>query len=421
MRLVLTLVGGALLSSPAAGLTIGGRLTTAIYNYEAQQSDSSRSATRHLRAHQSARLDLGRLVLPELSFHTYVRGTTDLGEKADTDPRLRIYNAYLTWKKPDYRLQLGRQRVYAGVGAGTIDGVRGTAAIWDIDLTFYAGSLVPLDGSVGLESWSAGHLWGARLSTQRFLDTAVSLSLALRQRQPQAYAAAGQYSGLQFEPSAVQRRLLGLDVNRRFAGGHSLYGRLDYDLEDEGLRRSEVSGRYVVSSALTAQAEWFRRKPAIFANSIFSAFPSTDFQEISGRLYYRANPELQFALHVASLLYDGDSAQRAGLTASIGQHYSIGYYRTMGYARASDGLVGNLNYALGRKIQVRGELDLAAYERYQDADERDEVVTGALGLSFRPDRKTYLDLEIQGLRNALYASDMRLFVRGSRRFFRGKK
>ena len=419
MHVLPLLLIGLLGAVPAAALTVSGRLTSSLYAYEVQDLDSS--ATTHLRGHQSLRLDLSRLAAPALSLHTYVRGTTDLADAADTDPRLRIYNAYLAWKKTNYRLHLGRQRIYAGVGSGAIDGGRADIEFRGLKLTAYAGTLVPLGRSTDISSWSAGHLWGARLSTERFFNIAAALSLALRARQPEAYDQPGTYSGVQATPAAVERRLLGLDLNRRFAGGHSLYGRLDYDLEDEILRRSAVSGRYVLSPRLSAQGEWFQRQPAIFANSIFSAFPSEKFQEIGARLYYRARPDLQLSLHFASLLYDGDSARRAGLTASLGQHYSVGYYHSGGYARASDGLVGSVHYPVGRKLLLRGELDLTAYERYEDADEREELATGSLGLTYRPDRKTFVEVEVQGLRNPVYANDARLLIRGSRRFFKGGK
>ena len=419
--LIFILILLAALGGPAWSLTIGGRLSTALYTYEGRLADTT--ATTHLRAYQNVRLSLEQLGLPELSFHTYVRSNTDLLEKAENDPHLHLYNAYLSWKRPRYRLQLGRQRVYAGVGHGTIDGVRGTADRAGFELTLYAGPLVPLGQSMEVHSWSEGHMWGGRISTAQFFNTTISLGFVDRQRQPVAYAAPGRYSGFQGKLAPVVQRLVGLDFNRRFAAGHRLYGRLDYDLKDEGVRRLAVNSHYVLSPRFTARAGWYRRKPAVFYNSLFSVFPHEDYQEISARLYYNARPGLRFSAHFATLLYDGDSSQRLGLTTSIGDNYSIGYYRSMGYARASDGLVGSIYYPLGRKLLLVGSLDLASYERYEDAADRDELVTAALGLTYRPTPKTFVELQVQGLRNPVFASDMRLFLRGGWRFFNknGKK
>ena len=404
---------------PASSLTVGGRLTTSLYTYEGQQADSSFAT--HLRAYQGVRLDLGRLGHPGLSLHTYAQGTRDITEEAKTDPRLRIYNAYLAWNQERYYLQLGRQRIYAGVGYGSIDGLRGHLALDGVDIAFYAGTLVPLNKSADVSTWSEGHLWGGKINTDRFFDTALSLSFASHEREPEPHTASGRSSLAQAGPAAVVRRLIGVDARHGFRGGHSLYGRLDYDLKDEAIRRREVSARYIVSPRLNVQAEWFHRQPSIFYNSIFSVFPSKGYQEVSGRLYYRLNANLRLSTSFAAVLYDDDAAQRVGLVATLGEHYSVGYYRTMGYARASDGLVGNVYYPLNRKLLLRGALDLAAYERFEEADDREELVTGSLGLTYRPTRRAFIELQAQGLRNPADTSDMRLLLRGSWRFFKGER
>lgn len=399
-----------------AAANIDGRLTTSLYTYEGLQTDTT--TTNYARVYQSARLNIGDLIAPQLSFHSYFQGTTDLGQQADSDPRLRLYHAYLAWKDASYNVQVGRQRVYAGVGYGSIDGARARLKRGRFALLLYGGALVPVDRGAAIGRWDEGQLWGGRVSAQGLFGSDLSLSFAHHQRRPDAYATKGRYSGLTLSPSAVERRLVGVDARRRFAGGHSLYARFDYDLQTEQLRRSELSGRYAFSPRLSAQLDWFRRAPNVFYNSIFSAFPSTDYQEIASRLHYRASANLHLSASFAQLLYDGDSAQRLGLVASIGNHYSLGYYRTMGYARQSDGLVGNIHYPLTSKLLLRGELDLAAYERYEDAVDRDELLTGALGLNWRPTRRAQLELGLQGLRNPLDHSDTRLFLRCSWRFSR---
>ena len=116
--LLVPLILAVWLSGPGHGLTIGGRLTSSVYGYEGQQN----ATTRHVRTHQGLRLDVGRMAVPELSLHLYLRGTTDVSRRAETDPRLRIYHAYVKWEKNRYSLHLGRQRVSAGVGYGSIDG-----------------------------------------------------------------------------------------------------------------------------------------------------------------------------------------------------------------------------------------------------------------------------------------------------------
>lgn len=411
-RLIPLLILTAFLHRPAWCLTVGGRLTASLYTYEGQQVDT----TTYVRVHQSLRLDVGQLARRELSFHTYLQGV----EQAETDSRLRIYHAYLTWKRDRYRLQFGRQRIYAGVGYGSLDGVRGDLEVAGCRLTLYGGSLAPLDKSAGIASWSEGHLWGAKISTERFWRTSLSLSFVHREYEPEVYSDPGRFSEAEVQSPPVVRRLVGIDAGHRFSGGHRLYGRLDYDWLDGYIRRSEAHAHYLLSSRMSAQVEWFRRTPWVFHNSIFSVFPREDYQEMGARLHYRLDSNLQFTGHFARVFYDNDDAQRLGLIARIGSHYSIGYYRTMGYAQASDGLVGSVYYPFGRKLAFQGELDLAAYERSPDAEDREDLAAGVLGLTYRPTRKTFLQVQVQGLRNPVYASDLRLFLRGSWRFFRGE-
>ncbi|MFT5086987.1 MAG: hypothetical protein ACI8PG_001344 [Planctomycetota bacterium] len=408
----------ALLIAPPtfAGPSVDGRLTTSLYAYESQLTDTT--TTTYTRAYQSVRLNVGQLATKQLSFHTYFQGTSDLSETADSDPRLRLYNAYFAYKKRGYQLRFGRQRIYAGTGYGSIDGARARIRYSEVELLLYAGALAPADRSGELGSWDEGKLWGARLSSKRLLKTDIALSFSQRESTPAAYT--GSISGNTTTPSAIERTLVGFDARRAFAGGHTLYARLDYDINDKNLRRTQLSGRYAISPNLSTQLEWYKRAPSIYHNSIFSVFPNEDYQEFSGRLHYRASEQLQLTASYAHVLYDGDSAQRIGIVAAIGTRYSIGYYRTSGYARASDGLVGNVYWALNAKWTLRGELDLASYERYEGAD-RDELFTSGFGLHYRPTRRLSTELGVQGLKNPLYDSDMRLFLRGSWRFFKGSK
>ena len=401
-------------ATSARAVTISGRSTSSVYTYQSTGPDGG--SVSNTRAYEALRLNVGALGTQQLSFHSYLHGTTDLSEDADSDPRLRIYLAHLTWKQGGQRLQAGRQRVHAGVGYGSIDGVRGDFDHGGLRLTAYAGSLVPLDKSTDISALGDAHLIGLRLSSDRLLDnTTIAVSFADRERDRESITTGRTTRTV----PAAARRLVGLDVARWSGGGHRVQGRVDYDLLDDELRRGDVSGRYQHSRAFSVQAEWLWRKPSVYDNSKFSSFDVGDFQELGARINYQVDDGLTLSGHLATVLYDGDDSQRVGLTAVLDQRHSIGYYRSMGYAGAYDGLVGHLQYELTPRLALRGQLDLAAYERYEGVDERDELVTAALGLSFRPDRKTLLDLQVQGLRNPADSTDMRVFARASRRFFKG--
>lgn len=403
MILGLALLAG--LSQPAAALVVDGRLTSSLYNYEALK-DSATTAT-FLRVNQGLRLDLGQIGRRALSFHTYMQGSTDFGEEASNDPRLRLYDAYFSWKAERGKVQLGRQRISAGAGLGRIDGARATwrGKDWDGDL--YAGALTPLDQGAGLGSWVEGSLWGARVRTNRWGGADLGLSFARRQRQLT-------------ENRDLVREMLNLEGRRIFRNKHSLYTRLDYDLKGTQLYRAEVDGRLALASRLSLQANWLRRLPAVFEGSFFSMFPLDAYQEVGGSLYFQATGQVQLAASFAKVIYADDNALRLGLILSSGPHYSLGYYRTTGYARASDGLVGNMYYALGRQLAFNGEVDLATFERYEETEDRDGLATGGLGLSWKPVSAALIEAQVQALRNPVYKSDLRFLLRGSWHFFKGE-
>lgn len=408
MQMRIAILGLALLAGlnrPAAALVVDGRLTSALYNYEALKD--SATTTTFLRANQGLRLDLGHLGTRALSFHTYMQGSTDFREEAANDPRLRLYHAYFSWKKENSELQLGRQRISAGAGLGRIDGARITrrGKGWDLDL--YAGALAPLDKGAGLGSWSKGNLWGARVRTSRWLGADLGLSVARRQRE----LASGE---------DLVRQLLSLEGRRLFRNKHSLYARLDYDQKDTELQRAAVDARLALAPRLSLQANWLRRLPVVYEGSFFNMFPQEAYQEAGASLYFQATGQVQLAASFAQIIYADDNAQRLGLTLSAGPHYSLGYYRTMGYARASDGLAGNLYYSLGRNLALNGQLDLATFERYEEAEDRDGLASGGLALSWKPVPAGLVEAQVQALRNPAFSSDLRFLLRGSWHFFKGE-
>ena len=105
----------------SASQTLNGRLTTSLYTWQRHEPDNT--STDHLRAYQLVQLNLGQLLDPHFSLHTYFQGSGDFSTKAQNDPRLIFYQVYGEWKNPDswVDLRLGRQPVCAGINFGTID------------------------------------------------------------------------------------------------------------------------------------------------------------------------------------------------------------------------------------------------------------------------------------------------------------
>ncbi|MBT6146584.1 MAG: hypothetical protein HOH74_14195, partial [Gemmatimonadetes bacterium] len=282
-----------------------------------------------------------------------------------------------------------------------------------VGLTAFGGALMPVDG-YAYGSLSDAYLWGLRLRTDRLLGVNVALSYADREREPTEYVSAGKFSGFIGQPQAIRRQLLGAEASRRF-GRHSIRARADYDLQNESLRRGEVSTRVGLSAALAVQASWRHRQPSIFSGSILSVFPSQGYDEWALRLHYRLAEELTLSTHAATVIYDDDETQRLGVSVAFGRHLTVGYRRYQGYAGGTDGISGSLIYPLGKKLTLRGDLDLSTFERFE-ADDSDDLVAVVAALTWRPTREFSLDGQLQGLRNPSYDTDVRLLLRGSWRF-----
>ncbi|MDP6014563.1 MAG: hypothetical protein QF689_01090 [Candidatus Latescibacteria bacterium] len=383
MRFSICLLALLLVSAPATAVTIDGRATGSAYAYEGGLTDST--ASTFVRSHGAIRLQAADLGHRGLSLSTYLRGTTDLSEAADDDPAVRVYNLYLRYKDRYAEIRAGRQRVSAGVGYGTIDGARIDLKRYDVGLTLFGGAQIPVNGH-GLGALSNAYLWGLRLRSNRLAGVKVAVSYADRERDPIQYGVAGRFSGFLGQPEAIRRQLIGAEASRRF-GLHSLRARLDYDLQDETVRRGELSGRIGLSADVAVQAGWRHREPSVYRGSIFSVFPSQGYNEWSLRAHYRLSSDIALSAHAATLIYDDDSTQRLGLSASFGRHLTIGYRRYQGYAGGSDGLSGSLLYSLGRTLTLRGDLDLSSFERFE-AEDSDGLVTAVAGLSWRLGRRS---------------------------------
>lgn len=413
MRIFVVLLASALGVAPVLGATVDGRVTASVYAFEGAVTDSTTQD--YLRSTGAVRLQISDLGHPGLSITSYSQSTTDLSKQSTDDPSTRFYSLFLRYKDSRGDLVVGRQHVWAGVGSGSIDGLRLDTKRSGVRLTLYGGALVPVDG-YETNSLSDAYLWGIRLRTERLAGVRLSLSYADRQRDPIPYRNAGIYSGFTGRFPAIRRQLLGAEASRRF-GPHALRGRLDYDLQNEELRRGEVSGRLGLTPTLSVQAGWRQRRPSVFAGSILSVFPSQGYDELSVRANYALSTDLTVSVDAATVIYDDDDTQRLGVSAAIGRHITIGLRRYQGYAGDTAGITGSINYPLTSSLHLRGSLDAASFERFA-ADDSDDLLTGLAGLTWRPSRTFSVDGQLQGLSNPAYDSDLRMLLRANYRFRR---
>ena len=402
-----------LTATPAQGATLNGRLTTSGYTWRAGDA-------RHLRLYQTAILTAGQMGGGAFSLHAHVQVTGDVINEVSGREHYRFYSAYAQYRPGPVGMdvRIGRQRIFAGVGSGTIDGVRAEVApMARLRLTGYAGLLAPLKPD-GIGTWDEGNLWGG----QALLDfdrTYVGISYAERSRAPLAYLGPGRYTGLLLNGDNAQFRRLGLDARREF-GRASLYGRVDMDVAHWNVQALELSGDVRVSPKLHVSAEFQHRRPTLYLNSIFSVFEVSNDREVALRARYRMSDRIQVLAHSARVFYDGDHSFDVGAGVSVGQAY-VGYARRSGYGGHSDAVAASLSHPITSNVSLRTDGSVSSYRLFDGQIRRDRAMAGSLGMRYRPRRTAMIDAEVQVLRNAFYNRDVRVFVRGSFWFFKRRQ
>lgn len=396
------------------GQSINARFSTSFYSWERHPAESL--SENHFRLYQTAQITMGQLASNRLSFHLYGQASQDIAESADADPIPRLYNAYFLWKERKGvvdKVKLGRQRVYSGVAYGTIDGL-------DLNLRIgkrfrvggFIGVLVPFSNNIEIDDWNDGHAFGLRLSTNNLLGTRILVSFMQRNRRPVAYSAPGQFTQKKLTFESLEQRLVGLDAYRKLSRKLSAYGRLDYDIEQERVRRGQFELRFAPTNKLQVTGEFFHRAPLISANSIFSVFTQKTTQDVGLRVNYGFKKNWSFSGRFGIQLFEGDETVRFGLGLRSKYGY-LGYSFRRGYGGQTNGLVASLNYPLTQKLGFMASTGFSRYGLFDENTNKSTSLAGSFGFNYRPHKNLSVDLLGQGVRNRFYSNDFRFFAKAT--------
>lgn len=414
---VLILVTVLVLCVSASAQTIHARFGTTAYTWQEQIDDSSSAS--HLRAYQLAQISIGNIGTPKLSFHSYIQLAGDLLDEADDDPRVWIYNFYFNYRQLVDKLDVsvGRQRIYAGVGYGTIDGFQAQYTFRDyFKLKAYAGTLAPLRKSYEVEDMNSDNMsWGFHLTSSKINKLRLGISYAQHSRSSIQYKNAGIYSGtfrLDNPVSSLQRKLIGFDVQSHITQKLKLNGRLDYNLAIHNVKRGQIGGRYSCTNKFEIGLDYIYRTPFIDLNSIFWVFALNPNSEVSFHANYRLNQN-RFFVNFAQVMFDGDDNQRIGFGWSWKTLY-LGYNRRAGYGGDSNGLVMSYQYQVMERLSVVLNSNILSYDRLSADSEL--ALAGVAGFNYRTINNLTLQTEVQFLRNLYFGSDVRFFFRGNYAF-----
>ncbi len=416
LRKYFWLLGSLILSLPLqlSAQSLNARFTTSFYSWERHLTETVDET--HFRIYQTARITVGQLAGNRLSFNFYGQGSQDVAESADEDPIPRLYNAYLQWRERKgivQRVRLGRQRIYAGVAYGTVDGVDATFRVGKLcKVGGFAGFLVPFSNEIEVGDWEDSRAFGARISTDRLFGTTVLVSFLQRDNRPAPYTSPGRFTQRILTFESLEQRLVGVDLFRNFGRKVSAYGRFDYDIEQERVRRGQVELKFSVTPKLQLSGEFFHRAPLIAANSIFTVFEHNTTQDIGLRGVYQFRQNWFVTGNFGYVHYEGDETVRfgAGVRCKYGQ---LGYNFRSGYGGQNNGVYATVNYPLTQKLGLLASTGFARYSLFdEDADKRTSL-TGSFGFNYRAGKHFSFDFLGQGVRNRFLDSDVRFFVKAN--------
>ncbi|MCG8606452.1 hypothetical protein MJD09_15895 [bacterium] len=408
------ILGLAFLSSQGWSQSLSARFSTSFYTWERFVSESE--SQNHLRVYQTARLTIGRLANNRLSFYLFGQGSQDIAESADADPSVRLYNAYFQWRERRgifERIKLGRQRIYSGVAYGTIDGIDlGLRMTKHLKVGGFAGLLVLPSNEIEVSDWDDSHTFGLRASTRDLLGAKILVSYMQRNRRPAAYTAPGVFTQRILKFESLAQRLVGIDVYRRFGARLSAYGRFDYDLEQERMRRGHLELRLKATTKWEFSTEFFHRAPLIAANSIFTVFEQNTTQDITFRTSYRLDQDWFLSGNAGLVRYEGDETVRFGLGLRFKYGY-LGYNFRRGYGGQNNGAHAALNYPLTPRIGLIASTSLSRYRLFDESASDNTSLTGSVGFNYRPSQLFSVDFLGQGVRNRFLSNDFRFFLKAN--------
>ncbi|RPH32912.1 hypothetical protein EHM92_08455 [bacterium] len=411
-RVAIALAITFLVSSPAPGQLINGRLISSVYTWE--KFDTVGSSRKVTRGYLSGIFDIGQ---GSFSLHTHFQAASELKRQLDELPDYRLYYLYARMKDIAgfADLSLGRLPYFAGVGLGTVDGGQASLrfAANTVKLTMYGGVNVPVDMTVkGYGSVSNNFVVGGQLVSTVLPDMRASLSYMNRRRERASYWTVRPDPSVEALPMLIapppeEEEYAGLDVSYKFNEAR-FYGRYDYDLNLKQTQRGQAGVRYTFSPRLFATADFLFRNPRIPYNSIFSVFEYKSITEYEAGVDYFVTPVFRAFVRGAYVQYSGDRSFR--YTAGIGnENLELRYRGNTGYAGELNTVTLQGAYPLfDNRVVPNAAFTYTRYRLDKNAG-KESAIAGALGTTLRFIQALSVDLQGQWVNNILYKSDFRFF------------
>jgi len=394
---------------------VNGRLTTSLYTWD--NFDTIGVSKTYLRAFQGVQLSVAQ---GDVSLHTYLQGAMNAVHSFGDVGRVRFYNLYVSWaniaKVAD--IDLGRQAIYAGVGSGTIDGLRARARLWDdrITVTGYGGATVN-DNFTGVRKDVHNNLsFGGQAVTTALEGARIGLSYMNRRTERDPYYALRAHDTtfvpsltyITFDPEAEEYG--SVDAAYTYGDRASGYARYDYDFNLSKTSRGQAGVRLHATDAIDVTLDYIYRAPHVSYNSIFSVFTSNSTQELEGGVEYGFTRLIRVFGKIAMVDYADVKSHRWSLGVNAG-YGSFAYSGSDGYAGHLQSLSLQGGYPVLERMVVPSLGVSYAWYRLSPESRANVAVALLAGAVVRPVSSFSFDLQGQWMTNKILRHDLRLQAR----------
>lgn len=404
------------LSVSAYSQLITGRTTTAVYGF--QSLDSSRSAQTNIRAYENIYLNVAK---DNISLNANALVSNDFGTSIATDPELRISS--LMVKVRDIGgladVSAGRQYIFAGAGYGLIDGVISSVRLFDRSVTVvgYGGTNVSHTRDIRKQWIGSNGMFGGQVIVAPLENGTVGVSYMNKRMQRKPYEAT-RIDSL-FNPRVIVINSLPLteelaSVDLEYALHQVIVqAKSDYDFYSKDISRLQAFTRVLMTDELGVTAEYIFRQPRVAYNSIFSVFDVSSTKEIEGGIEYRPSVTSFLFARFGNVEYAGSESSQRIVVGGTYDFLSANFTKNLGYAGELNGLsLQAVCPMYDRLITPMIGAGFASYKLDKDSPSQ-TVVNATLGAVYRPVKMFSTDVQLQWMKNPLYNSDVRIFVKAS--------
>ncbi len=413
MRSIATLSILLFLATPLLSQSINGRVSSAFYLYERDETPSTSSF--NARGYHSAILNLN---YDKYSLRTYLNYENYFNQS--TDSRLRVYNLFFEARKlfDVATVKVGRQPLITSVASGVFDGLSVNASYKWLGLDAYYGGNVPEYQKLEItDKWSEDYLLGGELKARLLPELTLAAGGFIKNFKPRQYMATRldqAFNPIQvlIEEKSNQFKFVQGRVSYDHGKEFQFNGRYEYDLNYKKTSRIELDGASSPVEKWNFNVYFNYLAPTIRYNSIFSVFDFANTTEVEVGAGYELTHSITLNGRVGVVSYQGDNASRFTISANtrIG---SLSYRKSMGYAGEQD----NISLYLAKSffdglITPSAGVAYTSYKLSRDA-ETNSLTTIMGGLNIRAIRWLSFDLQAQYLNNKIYKNDLRMFFKAN--------